>query len=283
MKAARLAALAAAALACAPRLGGGYGPRVETLSAGGARFQLQYWPEDAAAAARVRAALPRAAAAATRWGELRERVTIIIHPTHAALEEAIRREGYPWLRAWARYATIDLQSPRSWSLFGPSDAEVQELVAHELTHCAMYQAAATEWTWPHRDIPLWFREGMASVAAGQGYRRAPLEAIWRYYQENAPGGGDGRPGAAGPAIPGAGDPVSNPEPLYQGESEVVYGAAHWAFDFLVRRYGEERVRALVGRMGRGERFPEAFRAAIGITDVEFERDFRRYVAWHGWR
>ena len=43
------------------------------------------------------------------------------------------------------------------------------------------------------------------------------------------------------------------------------------------------MRAILDRMSRGERFPPAFRAAIGIGDAEFASDFRRYVIWQGWR
>jgi hypothetical protein len=54
-------------------------------------------------------------------------------------------------------------------------------------------------------------------------------------------------------------------------------------EFLLRRYGEDRVREVLRLMGRGQRFPAAFKAAIGITDAEFAADFRRYVVWEGWR
>jgi hypothetical protein len=285
MRAAAASLLILAAGACAHRPGSGAeGPSLEAVQAGGAAFRVQYWPEDAAAARQVKGALAAAARRATRWGALSLPVLVTLHPSHAALEAAIHREGYGWLRAWARYATIDLQSPRTWSLAGGTDAEVMELLAHELTHCAMYQTAASEWSWPGRGIPLWFREGMASVAAGQEYKRARPEAIWRFYRDTA-GSGDGLAagGLAGELARPAGDPLTDPEPLYPGDSEVVYGTAHWAFRFLLDRYGEERVRRIVAGMGQGLPFGESFQAAIGIPAAGFEQDFRRYVVWQGWR
>lgn len=284
----RIAALVLAALAtgCAVRSGGD-GARVEDVTIGAARFRVHFFPEDAGAARQVIDALQEAAPHVARWGVLSSPVDVVVHPTHAALEAAVHRSGYEWLRAWARFGQIDLQSPRTWGLLGASDREVRELLAHELTHCAMYQLAGDELTWMYKDIPRWFSEGLASVAAEQGYRRGGLQDLCRYYEEALPGSGDGVAGARarvarGPAV-AIGDPLLDPDPLYQEQSEVVYGAAHHAVVFLLARYGEERVHRIVELMGQGRRFPSAFREAIGIGDAEFASDFRRYVVWQGWR
>jgi hypothetical protein len=279
-------ALALAVLAaCAPRApGGADAQRTQELDVGSARFRIRYYPEDAASAARVRRALERAVPKLARWGGLRYPVMVTIHPTHEALEAEVHRPGYEWLRAWARFQTIDLQSPRTWSFFGPSERKLDELVTHELTHCVMYQLAGDELTWMYKEIPRWFSEGIASVTAGQGYRYGGIEELFDFYQEKLPGSGDGVPrrvrGAVA-ALPG--DPVVDPEPIYQDQSHVVYGAAHHAAQFLIARYGEARILDVIRLMGTGLRFPAAFREAIGITDAEFAADFRRYVVWQGWR
>lgn len=273
LRPASLCALVVATSACAHARGGQAALlETQTVRAGEAVFHLQYWPEDAVTALQVKAVLERAVSAAERWGRLSAPVLVTIHPTHRALEAATHRKGYPWLRAWARYASVDLQSPRTWSRGTASDAEVAQLLAHELTHCVMYQSAASERTWPSMGIPLWFREGMASVTAGQEHELARPEAIWRFYQEQRTAGAQS-----------SGDPLAQPEPLYRSESELVYGTAHQAFRFLIDRYGEERVRRLVARMGGGSSFQEAFQQAVGIPLQDFEGDFRRYVVWQGWR
>jgi hypothetical protein len=282
------AALAAALLVagCAPRAGPSTAARSEDLSVGAARFRISYGPDDAAAARQVRGALGRAAPRAERWGALRHPVTITIHPTHEALEEAISRRGYGWLKAWARYDTVELKSPRAWGWFGVRDEELEALLAHELTHCAMYQAAGDDLTWMFKEIPTWFAEGLADVAAGRGQRYGGIEELWEYYQERLPGSGGGIPGrmrATRQPVALPGDPIVDPAPIYQEQSELVYGAAYHAVDFLVRRYGDERVRRLLALMGNGFRFPTAFKEAIGLTDAEFASDFRRYVVWQGWR
>jgi hypothetical protein len=276
-------ALVATALlaACAPRLA--REARTEELTLAEARFRLVYGPEDAAAAADVRRAVETAAPRVARWGGLRRPVTITIHPSHAALERAVHRPGYAWLRAWARFDTIELQSPRTWGLLGASERKLRELVTHELTHCAMYQLAGDEQTWMYKDIPRWFSEGIASVTAAQGYRHGGIETLWAFYAEQPPGSGDGVPGAPWSAEAIAGDPIVDPDPLYQERSDLVYGAAHHAAEFLIARYGEATVRGIMRRMGEGLAFPSAFEAATGLTDAEFASDFRRYVVWQGWR
>jgi hypothetical protein len=281
-------AIAAASAGCAPRLGSGDArPRIERFTADGAAFRLVYLDEDAAIAAQLKEILAEAVPRTRRWGELQAPVTITIHPSHEALEAAVQREGFEWLRAWARYASIDLQSPRTWSFLGPSREQIAELVLHELTHCVMYQSAASEWSWPYKGIPLWFREGLASVTAEQGHRRPGAERIAGFYRAGLPpvaGSGDGAGGGGSRGRPRSdGDPLTDPEPLYQDEQEVVYGTAHLAFEFLLRRYGEERVRAVLVHMQRGDFFGPAFRKAIGLAPEEFEREFRRYLVWEGWR
>jgi hypothetical protein len=240
----------------------------EAVSVGGGVFHLEYQAEDRAAARQVAEALRQAAPSALRWGRFAAPVVVTIHPSHQALEAAARRPGYPWMRAWTRFASIDLQSPRTWSGGGTSDAAMAQLLAHELTHCVMYQAIATASTWTDREVPLWFREGMASVTAGD--RRAGPRELQRFYQE------------AG-ATPSAGDPLTAPEPLYRSRSDVVYGAADSAFRFLLERYGEARIRRLLAGMGQGGAFETAFEDAIGLPVQGFERDFKRYVVWRGWQ
>jgi hypothetical protein len=275
-----LLALAGAA-ACAPRVGGRRPEsRVEAITAGDARFRLVYLDEDREVAGELLAMLPEAVGRTRRWGDLREPVTITIHPTHDALEAAVSRAGYRWLRAWARYDSIELQSPRTWSWLGPSRADVLELLVHELAHCVTYQGAGTARTWADKDIPLWFREGLASVTAAQGYRRIGPDAVARFY-EAAPAGGSA--GSGGGVAPARGDPLADPEPLYRSHAELVYATAHLAFEFLLVRYGEERIRAVLAGMRAGDAWAGAFRGAIGIEAVAFEREFRRYLQWEGWR
>ncbi len=275
-----LALALALATACAHRQPGPAELRVRDVEAGGARFRLRWYPEDDAAAAQVARMLERAAPRAARWGGLPHPVTITIHPTHEALEDAAQSPRYDWLHAWARYATVELQSPRTWEGW-VRDRHVEELLTHELTHCAVYQRVGDDLSWSFKEIPRWFGEGLATWTAGQGYRFATVEQLWAFYARG-PGAAPGGPRAQ-PVAGGSGDPIVNPDPIYQDQSDLVYGAAYAAAAFLVDRYGEDRVEAVLANMGRGMRFPAAFRDAVGISDAEFAADFRRYVVWQGWR
>lgn len=226
----------AAAAACArveplrDRWGGRAGDRdVEIV--------IVHAPPDAAVAAQVRAALPEAVSLAGRWGALPSPLTLTVHPTHGALEVASRRPGQAWLRAWARPGAVELQSPRTWSRGAATRAELTELLAHELTHCAMFEAAGSDER-VLRSIPAWFREGMATWTSGERF--------------------EGRVGARGaPSAGGAG-------------SLSAYAAADHAFRALVGRHGPETVRALLAAMRAGLEFDAAFHAATGVAVEGFE-------------
>lgn len=229
-------------------------------------FMLAFSPGDGESMETVERAVHAASPRMARWGRLRVPVQVMILPDHWALEAATRRRGYGWLRAWARYDEVLIQAPRTWSLTGAKQSDVDELMLHELTHCLMYQRAADRDGWSRKGIPLWFREGMASVTAEQGYQWSALEDVARFY--------DGRP---------AEDPLGEPERLYREQRDIVYGTAHHAFFFLVRRYGESAVRKMLDIMFSGVGFREAFQASISLAVEDFVEDFRRYVRLRGYR
>jgi hypothetical protein len=283
---ARAVAATLAFLLSACAHGGGAGASPDEFTIGTARFRIVYTAEDAASARQVRRAIEAAVPRLDRWGGLRYPVTVTIHPTHEALEEAVNRRGYDWLHAWARFDTIDLQSPRTWHPSGAERRELHDLITHELTHCTMYQLAGTELTWMFKEIPRWFSEGLACVTAEQDYKYAGLQELWDFYRESSAGAGDGAPAPVRRMIAvmaQPGDPVVDPDPIYEEQWRIVYGAACHATEFLVTRYGERAALDLMRRMGKGFRFPAAFKDAVGITDAEFAADFRRYVVWQGWK
>ncbi len=238
---------------------------VELASPAG-QFLNEYAPADAQDAARVQQAVEQALPRLARWGAMRETVTIKVMPDHESLENAVKQRGLGWLRAWSRYDDMFIQAPSTWGLAGATQPQINELLLHELTHSLMYQLASDRLGWPHKQIPLWFREGMASYTADQSYRWVSLEEIARHFER----------------FPGS-DPVRSPGDLYRDDSNLIYGVAHHAFSFLVRRYGENAVRALLEDMRGGKTFPEAFQNTIGVSPDTFVSDFTRYVRWRGFR
>jgi hypothetical protein len=239
-------------------------PRLQHLEAAGGLFALEFGPRDSEGAALVARAVVAALPKLQRWGKLREKVVIKVLPDHDALEEVVDRRGNSWLRAWARYAVVYVQSPASWLTGSDAQAQADELLLHELTHCLMYQRSGGDPGWQEKGIPLWFREGMASVTAGQGYRRGTLGRLASQVR-------------AGEEL------IADAEGLYRHKSEAVYAAAHHAFEFLLRRHRDEGVRRLLDAMGAGRRFDAAFEEALGVSRTSFERQFRNYVSMERWR
>ena len=234
-------------------------PLTSHVAAGLHSFNVEYDPGDEWNAARVLQALDRAGERVTRWGDLKSSVVVRVHPTHDALERSLGLRGYPWLRAWARSDQIALQSPGSWA---PDrivpESDLEELLTHELTHVLMYQLIEVNDAHdlePRPEPPLWFREGMASVTAGQGHRRWGPEELAAWTKEH--------PGVD----------LLRPEPeTYRTEKEAVYGAAHRAFELLLRATGERGVRDILRHHGEGHTFEDAFALATGKTIAAFEAE-----------
>jgi len=217
-----------------------------------AQFDLRYTSDDQGEIERLRAALVIASAPLSRWGSFEHPIAIRVYPDHDSLEAAVQREGYPWLRAWAFADRIFLQSPRSWNDPSPATvaAELRELLAHELTHALMYQLLGGA-----PEPPLWFREGMASVTAGQGHRRPTSAELSRWIA----------------AHPGADLLEPGPE-LYRTEKEAVYGAAHRAFELFLALAGDEGVRDLLLLTRGGAPFEDAFATVTGVGLARFESE-----------
>jgi hypothetical protein len=227
------------------------------VEAPGLLVEILYTQPDAMEARRIRAGLLEAVPRLSRWGRFRQGVSIEVFPDHDSFEEAARRRGYAWLRAWTFPNLMLLQSPRSWTAKpGPArDQDVLELLTHELTHALMYQLMepAEGPVWSVEEPPAWFREGMASVTAGQEHLRSSREELASW-------------AAAHP-----GEDLLHPSTeMYRSETEAVYGAAHRAFELLVGVAGDAAIRDLLRRVSEGARFDDAFRLATGLALAKFE-------------
>jgi hypothetical protein len=235
-------------------------PLAARVQAEGLLFEVLYTEPDHVEVARIGSGLLAAGARLSRWGSFRQGVLVRVFPDHDTLEAALDRHGYPWLRAWAFGDQVLLQSPRSWGAGGPAGDELSELLTHELTHSLMYQLMDPPDSTLGPDAlleepPLWFREGMASVTAGQGHRRLSGEALGKWL-------------AVHPGV----DLLHPDVELYRTEKEAVYGAAHRAFELLLRVAGDQAIRDVLRGVREGARFTDAFKAATGRGLPDFERD-----------
>ena len=226
----------------------GAAQRSQILRQGEVAIVVRHHPDDGEVARQVGRALRTAVPVAERWGRLPAPLTITIHPTHQALEVAAGRPGHAWLRAWARLDGVELQSPRTWSRGEATDEELEQLLAHELTHCAMFQAIGGD-ARLGQGIPVWFREGMATSNVGERF--------------------------AGAATPEATHGTLTVTALqYRTDASRVYATADQAFRFLVGHHGEDRVRRVLTGMRGGAPFADAFRESIGVSVEAFEAAFR---------
>jgi hypothetical protein len=229
------------------------------VEAPGLLVELFYTPADAVEAARIRKELLEAAPQLSRWGNFRQGITLRLLPDHDSFERAANRRGYPWLRAWTFPDQVLLESPRSWNAQpGPArDQDVRELLVHELTHALMYQLMEPPHgpVWSVEEPPRWFREGMASVTAGQEHLRLSREELARFV-------------AAHPDE----DLLHPSSELYRTSGGAVYAAAHRAFELLLATSGEASVRELLQRVSQGAPFAEAFQAATGLPLSRFENE-----------
>ncbi|HTP25840.1 MAG TPA: hypothetical protein VMK12_09300 [Anaeromyxobacteraceae bacterium] len=199
--------------------------------------------EDESVTKQLRRVLPAAVRAASRWGALPPSVILAIHATHGDFEDATGRFGRPWLRAWARKGSIDLQSPLTWSRGYASDDALTQILAHELIHCMLFHTLSQS---EHaRSIPTWFMEGLATFTAGEHHSQASALALL------------------------------DPAPLLQSNPALVYGTADRVFRDLVGRFGEPSVRQLLVRLGEGYAFAAAFEEATGVSQAQFEGDMAR--------
>jgi hypothetical protein len=220
---------------------------------------------DTATQGAIERALRTALPVLQRWGGLTETVTVSLLPNHEDLERVTGRHGFGWLRAFGRYDEVYLQSPRSWPT-PPSEAQVAEWLTHELTHCVLFEQSGTKETWEHQGIPLWFREGMATVTARQGYRFETLEALATWQ-------------TAHPEL----DVYTHGEALSKEHFDAVYGLSHHAVAFFLRRYGDPALTRTMRNLRQGDPFAAAFTKAVGITPNAFTREFTTYLTLRGFR
>ena len=238
--------------------------KLESIAAG--TIDVAFALDQVGEEARLARALKKAGEPLKRWGTLDHPVTVFLMKSHEDLEAAVRHH-YGWLRAWAQYDDIFFQAPLTWGgPKGASDADVDELMLHELTHCLMFQLAATKDTWLDRKIPLWFREGMATWTANQGYKWPSLEDLARYWEQH----------------PDA-DPLGDPDSMVEREQGVVYGAAHHCFTWLIKTHGEEDVHRILDAMRKGQNFNEAFAKVLSASPDAFIADFKYYIVKRGFR
>lgn len=237
--------------------------RSTPISTSTATFELKSEPAAVSDTDRLHASLERAAPKLERWGNLVKPVTVKIAPTHDQLERAVGRVGYDWLRAWSTYRELIIQSPATWA---GNDGDLDELVVHELTHCLLFQRSGTDTNWAAKEIPLWFREGMATVTADQGLRYPSLEDLADWLDQHAEL-----------------DVFGDAETLSKDWYAQIYGLSFHAMRFFLKAHRDQAIVDAMALMIDGDDFEGAFTRAAGVTPSRFQSDFLNFLRFRAFR
>ncbi len=129
-----------------------------------------------------------------------------------------------------------------------------EVLLHELVHVGLYDYAAG-------DLPVWIHEGLAQWLSKQ---RLSLQEKLRI----------GNALAANRLV--SFKSMDSLLTFHKAKAELVYDLAYTAMDFLMERYGEEKVRFLLKRWRANRDYDANFYTAFGSDFIDFE------VEWYAW-
>jgi len=143
----------------------------------------------------------------------------------------------------------------------PLSGEGRRVLRHEWAHLGLHQAVGG------LRVPRWFDEGYAQWASGgwdwaNAWKLRVLVALGR-----------------APPL----DSLTLAWPRRRADAEAAYLLSAGAVAFLLKDSGPRGVRALIARWRERRSFPDAMRITFGVTQGQFEEDWRRYAKEHyGW-
>jgi Tol biopolymer transport system component len=147
--------------------------------------------------------------------------------------------------------------------FTGSQDELRHVLWHELAHAFLFDivyggsAARTLCRQSFFSVPFWFSEGLAEhLSLGMD---PEMDMVMR----------DAVIAGGVPALEAAGGYLG----YKQGQSAIGY---------MVERYGEQRLRELLGCMRRAHSFHRAFQRVIGVSVREFEEQWRAWLRRRYW-
>jgi Tol biopolymer transport system component len=147
--------------------------------------------------------------------------------------------------------------------FTGSYEDLRHVVVHELTHAVMFDmlyggsAAALIARQGFYQIPLWFAEGMAE------YMSLGEESNEQMFLRD-------------------GDLEGYLPPLEYSGGYIVYKQGQSAINYLVDRFGEERLRDILERSRQMHNFDAAFQRSVGTPVHKFDEQWREYLKRKYW-
>lgn len=147
--------------------------------------------------------------------------------------------------------------------FSGSYEDLRHVVVHELVHAITFDllyggsAASLIAHQSFFSVPLWFAEGMAEYYSLGMEPNAEMVL---------------RDGTISGYLP----------PLEYGGGYLIYKQGQSAIDYLVRRFGEDRLRDVLQRVRSMRSFDRAFQKAIGMSPGKFDQQFRAALRKQYW-
>lgn len=187
--------------------------------------------------------------------ELPQKTKIEVYPTQRAF--AVRITGEPWIHtvgACTGYV-IAMASPRKApDLTGRYN--FARVLKHEYTHTVTLAATRNR-------IPHWFTEGLAVMQEDSprsfGWSELLADAIRRnelFTLESIDWG--------------------FMRPRKPTDRQMAYAQSEWMCEYIVQRFGYDKLIAMLGRYYEGETQAAVFEKLLGIATKDFDRDF---AAW----
>jgi hypothetical protein len=161
--------------------------------------------------------------------------------THGQLPSWSQGVSYP------ESGAIVLKSPQ----FSHDIAIFQTTAIHELAHLLIAVKAGTA-------VPRWLTEGLALMLSGEGPGKPLLpisRALWASKLLSL-------------------EDVENVDSYSHNEAELAYVESYNAVEFLIKCYGWETLRRILGDMGAGHSWNDALSAQTGLDQAGFEADWR---------
>jgi hypothetical protein len=184
---------------------------------------------------------------------LRYQTRIVIYEEQSAMRKALGGATSEWVggQAISPFNIVVLAAT-------PSTLELDLLLAHELTHIVVDQAAAN----PFTVLPSWIHEGLATINESSGkprfnYRRIVNNALDRGALLSLRG-------------------LTGSFPASSDRAILAYAQSHSLLTYVTNRYGSDSIRHLLHAYRHGVDDDEAVRTAIGINLDQLEQDWLEY-------
>ncbi len=131
-----------------------------------------------------------------------------------------------------------------------ADARFRRTLVHELTHLGLGQLESSG----GQRFPLWYHEGLAEFAA-----RTPSALRTDLLVLRA---------KAGRLIPLR--ELDGRFPYYERDADLAYLQSNSAVRYIARHHGDEAIRSISEKVGKGAAFDEALKASLGFGAEELE-------------